>query len=69
MKKLILLFLICGCGACDQPGDQVKGGNFNHVNQVTVDSCEYLYLYFSRDGQPVLVHKANCKNPIHNKHE
>jgi len=39
------------------------GNEFNPLEIVVIDSCEYLYGPWGNGT--VLTHKGNCKNPIH----
>ena len=41
---------------------------FEGYKIIIIDGCEYIYKrYDNFSGIPVLTHKGNCKNPIHNK--
>ncbi len=74
MKHLVYLVLVCIAlliSSCnpqatkqefDQPSESKYYGASNHVEAITIDSCEYL---IPNNGG--IVHKENCKNLIHNK--
>ena len=44
-------------------GGTIKTENINDFATIIVEDCEYMYK--SKVGYRSLVHKGNCKNPIH----
>lgn len=81
MKKLttiaMALMMLTGCSAeSDETKDKYTGGRTEYTGGVysefsyaidvqTVDSCEYIICYGSKGR--TIIHKANCKNPFHDK--
>jgi hypothetical protein len=75
---LVLLLLCLGCEEKSQVKEDPSGykpmnykpndltsGTFYYIttNVIVIDDCEYIVVSGSGKG---IVHKANCKNPIHN---
>lgn len=67
MKKLLLILTVLTLYSCtDEPNVKKEkttyqiGCEFNKVEIVTIDSCEYLYGPWG--NATVLTHKGNCKN-------
>ena len=54
---LLVAFLFLGCEADGSTTVFRADGNTYHV--IVIDGCEYLKSIYT------LVHKGNCKNPIH----
>jgi len=70
MKQIILILILLCISSCLVP-NEYKDKDINVVytstsgyivEKVTIDSCEYLI-----SSHDCIIHKANCKNKIHNQ--
>lgn len=67
MQKLIILLLVLlaiAMGSCEQRIESVRKEQvMSNVDVLRIDSCEYV-VYHNINGNSI-IHKGNCKNPIH----
>lgn len=72
MKKLIIIVALAlmSCNregqAPSKPTKHYVGEFINPLETIEIEGCEYLYGDWGKST--VLVHKGNCKNPIHPEH-
>lgn len=62
----VILWAVTGCGGnsgTNTASSDPDPSDFSEIRQVLVDDCEYLIWQRYRVGN--IIHKANCKNPIH----
>lgn len=64
-KALILAVGLIGLlGGCGINGDNKETNRAYNYRIVEIDSCEYIIFWDNKPNMAV-VHKGNCKNPIH----
>jgi hypothetical protein len=77
MKKILIIVSLLLCIGCGPDYDQessvsnnIKGDTGWRLlyNIEEIDGCEYIFTQTSNiQGGVCVIHKANCKNPIHNE--
>jgi len=61
-QLFILCLVICFLSSCD--GGTKRQGTKSDFATIVIEDCEYMY--HQSVSYRGLVHKGNCKNPIHN---
>lgn len=73
---IALALVMAGCAGDSQtptapaPPINLNSGGWTgecNINTIVIDSCEYIVATGPGRTAVCIIHKANCKNPIHNK--
>ena len=73
MKKLIVgiiaVMAISGCDSWVKPYPNQTDAPYDNIRIKEIDGCQYIMTtaYSDGSGHRAIVHKGNCKNPMHTK--